>query len=71
MRTASAPEAPPPKPAAAQTSGLDWSGSIEAGPTLIRSQEDPNRVGHSMPAVQMQSKCFALHREKTVDCDIT
>lgn len=35
VRTASAPEADSSKPIAAQTSGLDWSGSIEAEPTLI------------------------------------
>ncbi len=48
MRTASAPETPPLKPAAAQTSGLDWSGSIEAGPTLIRKSDQLEKVRCSL-----------------------
>lgn len=59
MRTASAPEAPAPKPVAAQTSGLDWSGSIEAGPVLIRTRQD--EVGDMFsPASQYSLFCSML-----------
>ena len=51
VRTASAPEVDPPGPVAVQTSGLDWSGSIEAGPTLIGSrQHHHQRVRTPIPS---------------------